>query len=160
MSALVSDVIDALLHVCNDSPALVGVAIIDGPRLNSDTASAATDRLFIGATDDGSGIAGEGENLSPEGVAGVINIDTFSIACVAEAWTGDTVPAVRRARVFEIRDAVRNLLRADSTGMTLGLKPLSSAQLGAWQLIQAQTTQGFYAALTFRVECSAKPSTN
>jgi hypothetical protein len=160
MTALPVAVISALIVACEAAPSLAAVAIVDGPRLNSDTGSSANDRLFIGATDDGSGLAGEGDNVTPGGVAGVIDMDTFSIVCVAEAWTGDTSPSGRRARIFEIRDAVRTLLRPDPAGTTLGLTGLSSAHVGAWQLIQAQTGAGLYAGLNFRVDCIAKPSTN
>jgi hypothetical protein len=152
-------VIDALLATCRAAPSLEGVVVIDGPRLANDTGAATRDRLFVGATDDGTGEGADGTNTAPDGVVGVIDVETISIPCVAEAWSGSTQPTARRLRVFELLDAVRTLVRADDTGRVLGLTTLSSATVGSWQLIQVQTVSGFYAGLAFRVDCAARPST-
>jgi hypothetical protein len=156
---LANDMITALIAAVNAAPGLTGVSIIDGPRLVTDQSTASVDRLFIGASDTGDNVAAEGSNDPQSGILGVIDSDLFALICTAEAWSGDTDPASRRARVFTLLQEVRTLLRPDAQGVTLGLKALSSARLGAWQLIQAQGTRGFYAGIVFRIECVAAPST-
>jgi len=158
MSATANDVITALLAQLPGVVALQGVAIVDGPPLQADQSMVSTDRLFVGASADQRGLAAEGSNEGSP-MPGVIDVDTFSVACLAEAWTGDTNPASRRARVFEIRDAVRTLIRPSSAMIVLGVQGLSSAHVGAWSLLQLQTPKGIYAGLEFRIDCEARPST-
>lgn len=132
--------------------ALDGVSIADGPITQR---GSETKRLFIGTSADNT--SGDGDN--PESsIPGVIDNDVFSIVCVAEAW-GDTLANVR-ASALGIRAGVRALLRPDPSGITLGVRSLASARLGAWTLEQMQAQSGPYAGVTFRIDCVARPSTS
>lgn len=148
------DTINALVAACVASPSLAGIGISDGP---SPIQTANTSRLFVGMAPDGT--SAQGDNV-PTGLPGVIDADVFTIFCIAESWAGSTnIPAVR-TQAFAVRAVVRNLIRPNPAGITLGVSSLASARLGAWQLDQKQGDKGAFVSFTFRVECESRPSVN
>lgn len=131
---------------------LNGVSVVNGPVTKR---TAQKKRLFIGTSSDG--LSAEGDN--PESsLPGVVDTENFAILCVAES-SADTLSNVRTI-VFDIRGAVRQLLRPAPSGLVLGVSSLASARIGSWTLEQMQTESGPYAGITFRVECNSKPSVN
>jgi len=147
------DTIAALVAVC--SAGMPNVYVVDGPAA---VKTAALDRLFIGTSDDGTGISAEGDN--PEGMLpGVIDSETFGILCLAESVTGGNDMSPVRVRAWATRTAVRALLRPSPQQIVLGVPALASARLGPWALTQVQDSQGAYARVVFRIECIARPST-
>jgi len=147
------DTITALVAACQAG--MPGVQVVDGPAA---VKTAALDRLFIGASDVGTGISAEGDN--PEGtLPGVVDNETFGVLCIAESVTGAVDMSPVRIRAWATRTAVRALLRPSPTQIVLGVPALASARLGPWALTQVQDSQGAYARVVFRVECIARPST-
>jgi len=156
---MINETIDALVVACANAPEFAGVAVVDGPRISEEQSANVTDRIFIGTTDDTSGLSAEGAN-DPEFLPGIIDVEQFTIHCVIEAWTGEIGPSGKRTRVFALRNALRGLLRPDVGMAILNTPGLQSAYLGGWQLIQMQTTKGFYAGIIQRVEFTARPIAN
>jgi hypothetical protein len=149
---------DALVAACVAATAagqpLENVKVVDGTSIVSgDNANS----LFVGMTIDDPTLAVEvtnGEELLP----GVVESNSFSILCVAESWSGETGDQqARRARAVQTYQAMRNLLRPNATGITLGVTSLAFARIGSWSLRQAQAQKGLVVTIEFRVECMARP---
>jgi len=151
----INDTLNALAAAAEASVALTGVTIYNGPKPSGESDF---DRLFIGTDlDVTSQLAIEGQ-IDPSGSSGFVTVERFTILCVAEAWGGTDVNALR-IRVFNYRDAVRELLRPTVAGVFLTVNALSSVNLGAWSLFQTLTSKGPYVGMSLRVECIAKPTT-
>jgi hypothetical protein len=158
MSDTVLDTYDALVAACVAETVaghtLEGVSVIDGTSITSgDVANS----LFLGMTIDDPTLAIEASNIE-EYLPGVVESQTFAILCVAESWSGDTADQkTRRQRAVQTYRAVRNLLRPNPSGITLGVTALAYARSGTWTMLQSQTAKGLLVSVEFRVECSARP---
>lgn len=137
--------------------ALTSIVVLDGPALKDESA---LKRLWVGQDMDPQAYTAEGGNAPDPGTSGIINIETFTIVCLSESWSGGGDFTSLQADAFGVRSTVGGLLRPDSAGRTLGVVALSSAYLGAWQLYRLNTSKGPYVGLSFRCEFVARPTVN
>lgn len=142
----------ALVAACQAASGLAGVSVVDGPRVAADSDK---DRLFIGYDPDSdTAVDGTSEVV---GSPGKSQNEDFEITCLAEAWTGDTDIAARRARAFAIVAVVETLLRPTAGNYTLGISNLLWAlTTGTRRVKQQQTTGGAMVGVVFTVTCRAR----
>lgn len=141
-------VIDALVTLCAAAPTLVGVTVVDGPFT---TNLADPDVLFVGDTARGDPAANAQQTWAGLGAQRRDQIVEVVLTAVSRA--GETVMKPRRDRAYEIVAAVEDAMRADPT---LGGVVIAAGAGTAESLDQAQTPQGAYAAVTFRVQAKAR----
>lgn len=145
--------VDALVALCRASTALAGVDIVDGPPIidlsNPELVAVGwqpADGASVTLTQD---FASAGARRRDE---------DFTIACYAEARSGDTDIASRRTRAFELVAAVETTLRATNEAPeapTLN-GTVQWAHLTAGDLVQEQATTGAIVGLNFTVTCHAR----
>lgn len=148
--------ITALVAGCqaltDSGESLAGVTVVDGPRVAADSDK---DRLFIGYDPDSDTVAEGSQEVV--GHPGRSRDEQFTITCLAEAWTGDTDVAARRARAFAILAAVEALVRPTAGNHTLGVTSLLWAQVtGSERVQQKQTSTGVTVGVVFTVVCRAR----
>lgn len=152
MTSRVPAAVDALLAILRAAPALAEVAIVDGPSSVNFTQK---QRLYVGWQP--SGEAAVSLEQAFNGAGARTRDETFTIACYAEARSGDTDMQTRRNEVFALVGEVETALRATNaapTAPTLNGTVLW-AHLTAGDLTQVQD-QGSLAGLSFTVSCQAR----
>jgi len=153
MSNYILDTLAALVTAAESSVALADVSIINGPRVSSESDF---DRLFIGVDfDPANGLSMIGSVSLSNSV--YVTSENVSILCVAEAWSGSDLDALR-AKAFGFKDAVRELVRPSPAGIFLTVKALQSVNMGDWSLYQVQTSRGPYVGIAFSIECVYQPT--
>lgn len=150
--ALAIAVINALVAAL---PAVVGstVTVTDGPTYTD----ARGDFLAVGcedpmttapptsATGETAWSDSHGRRMTEEG----------DVVLVAFSWSGGTDPAVPRAAVATIRDQVLEYLRTQNTPF-LGVTGVYDIHPTIFSFLQAQDTDGAWAALSFHLRYRAK----
>ena len=144
--------LSALVTILQSAPGLEGVRVSDGPPV---TDLSDLDQLFIGWQPDTETAVSLDQDFAGAGAR--TRDERFDIACYAEARSGDTDIAARRARVFELLGEVENALRASDaapTAPTLNNTVLW-AHLTVGNLTQIQR-EGSLAGVAFVVRCQAR----
>jgi hypothetical protein len=147
---------NAFVAACNTASlggSLNNVAVVDGPAVSR---SSEPQKLWVGTSPGDDTLVAEGANEEGN-LPGLVDIETFALICIAEARNDQM--STLRLTVFAIKKAVRDLLRPDASGKTLGVLSIANARPGAWSLEESQTTQGAYVGMTFRIEVTVKPGT-
>ncbi|MEU9861329.1 hypothetical protein AB0D99_10655 [Streptomyces sp. NPDC047971] len=152
-TSAVPNVIDALLEILSEAPALTGVQIVDGPPVDD---QAVADQLCIGYQ------PGEGEAASMAqdfAYAGARQRnEDGAVVCWIDCWSGDKEIRPTRLRAFELLAVVEDALRASDSNREA--PTLSGAvqwsQVKAGSLRQAITDQGARAGLAFTVTYFAR----
>jgi hypothetical protein len=140
----VPEIIDRLVALGAEDPALSGVRVSDGPEV---TETSARDWLVVGFDGDPSGDFQAAQTVGGWAGLGTRTEEEFQITVAAIAQRGDTSVRAARARVYEIGARVEAWLREDPT---IGL-PSLEALIGASRLVQAQTDQGVQVVLLLTV---------
>jgi hypothetical protein len=106
-------VINGILTAFNNSSALSGVRIFDGPEIDS---SYPGDAIAVGhdGTDDGEVVAGN-VRQEPLQLGNQKLMESGTVDCFLWAWDGGSSLANRRTRAFELLSAADTAVRADSS---------------------------------------------
>lgn len=142
----VPDLIDALVGRFSTDPGLTEVGVADGPEL---TEKDLDDWVLVGFNGDPSG---DGQAASTEedwAGLGTSREEIIQLMVALLARRGDTDVKAARARVYELRAIVDDVLRVDPT---VGLPGLQCA-IGGTALHQDQTDVGMQARLVLTLVC-------
>lgn len=141
-------VMDYLVSLFTNAPALAGVAVYDGPVVTGEVAGLI---LWVGMDDpdsDTAPISAHSDRAWGPGLAG--QSETLTINCVAESWSGNDSVSAARASVYGIVAAVETLVRADTTQFG-GNGMLANPGVTGSDLRQNDTQQGGQARVVFQI---------
>ena len=154
MAHPVVDVLDALLELCGPvdvdgvrygTGRLAAVRVFDGPSL------ADVEDLDIAALGLGIDQVAAAAGATRPGY-GNDRAETFDVGGLVQSVSGETDMTPRRARAFELLDAVRSLLVADPT---VGGKCMR-AFVARWAYRPEQSVDGSSAVVTFTIRVEAR----
>ena len=151
--------LDALVTLLTS--ALTTTVVVDGPPMKNDgETNIAQRRLFVGAdTADPSDEAVAVEFDQSFRSDGARNRDEdFTVWCVAEGWSGETVMQTARNNAKTVLSGVESALRATQAAPAapaLGLSGVMYSELVSGTWTQAQTDRGAYCRIRFGVRVRA-----
>lgn len=130
------------------------VDVIDGPKVTADPGPLA---LWVGVDDISPGAtpaAATSTQQWQQGLGRTMRVETLSVHCVAQAWSGNDDVRTLRVAAAAIVSAAEDLVRADpSLGGTLpGVKDAGVTQAD-WR--QGPTARGMAAQIIFTIDASA-----
>jgi hypothetical protein len=125
----------------------IGVQVFDGPPLLSEP----RDYICVGFDPNGDEAVDFDRDWSQLGARR--QEERFDVLCSLATWSGDEDMTARRARAFDLFDAVCAAVAAD---FTLANTVRIASVLGTGSLVQVQDEFGASAGLRFRVTCQAR----
>jgi hypothetical protein len=160
-TSVIPAVIDYLVGAAQNSPALVGVSVFDGPQPPAATQSL-PQVLWIGA--DPMALqdpAGQADQVWPVMDHARTRDEDGSIACSAQHWSGDTTNKVHRDGAAAIIAGLDDLIRGDPDAggpgdASMGGLVFWSGILGPYAWYPRQVANGALMLVTFHVVFHAR----